>query len=124
MNAGDVERLSALALSEDEFRAHVWPGLPASRPERNVPFDFVWSTLHQNSQSHLRQTLASRGDVPLAVRRVQFSGEATSYGEVLVRRRSEIIVAGPDGSERALRLFGSVIEQNGAFKVFSYVVDE
>jgi hypothetical protein len=35
----DAGRLRALPLSEGEVRKHVWPELPASRPERNVPFD-------------------------------------------------------------------------------------
>jgi len=38
MHAGDLERLRSLVLTRDEFWAHVWPYLPASRPERNVPF--------------------------------------------------------------------------------------
>src|SRR5687767_9252327 len=42
----DAAALSSLVLSEQEFRAHVWPVLPASRPERNLPFDYVWKDLH------------------------------------------------------------------------------
>lgn len=32
----DVAGLKALALSEQEFKDHVWPELDTSRPERNV----------------------------------------------------------------------------------------
>ena len=37
--ASDRRRAQALALTEEEFRDHVWPELPTSRPERNVPFE-------------------------------------------------------------------------------------
>jgi hypothetical protein len=121
---GDLDRLRALALTEEEFRAHVWPDLPASRPERNVPFDFVWDTLHQNSEAHLRQTVARAGGAPVELRGVRFAGETSTYGEVTVRRDTTLVVAGLDGTERLVRLFGSTIERDGAWKVFSYVVDD
>jgi hypothetical protein len=121
---GDLDRLRALALTEEEFRAHVWPDLPASRPERNVPFDFVWDTLCQNSEAHLRQTVARAGGTPVELRGVRFAGETSTYGEVTVRRDTTLVVSGPDGTERLVRLFGSTIEHDGAWKVFSYVVDD
>ncbi len=33
----DATMLRDLALSEQEFRDHVWPDLPAAQPERNLP---------------------------------------------------------------------------------------
>jgi hypothetical protein len=47
----DVETLKSLPLSKDEFRIYVWPELPASRPERNIPLDFGWGDLHEKSVS-------------------------------------------------------------------------
>lgn len=121
---GDVAVLEALALTEEEFRRHVWPDLPASRPERNVPFDFAWGMLDQNSDAHLRQTLAEFRGQDLALRGVEFGGPSTTYGDVTVHRETRLIVETPDRVERVIRLFGSTIEQDGAWKVFSYVVDE
>jgi len=123
MRAGDVDGLHALALTEEEFRAHVWPELPAARPERNVPFDFVWERLQQNSEGHLRQTLTRLGEGPLDVRRVQFGAETSDYGDVVVRRKTQLVVRSSDGGESVIQLFGSMIEQGGRYKVFSYVVD-
>jgi hypothetical protein len=122
MTAGDLERLRAMALTEEEFRAHVWPHLPASRPERNVPFDFVWDMLQQNSDGYLRQSVSRVHDVP-ALLRVEFAGETSTYGDVAVHRDTELVVAAGEGEAR-IRLLGSMIEQNGAWKVFSYVVDD
>jgi hypothetical protein len=40
-----------------------------------------------------------------------------------VHRESVVLARFPDGSERRVRVFGSVLEQDGRYKVFSYVVD-
>jgi len=123
MRDGDVAQLERVALTEEEFRAHVWPELPASRPGRNVPFEFVWDRLAQNSRNHLRQTLGSLEDRPLTLRSVEFAGETTVYGDVTVHRDTQLVVAGSDGSEQVIEIYGATIEQNGGYKVFSYVVD-
>jgi len=41
-----------------------------------------------------------------------------------VRRRTQLVVGSSDGRESVVQLFGSMIEQNGRYKVFSYVVDD
>src|SRR5687768_11319639 len=61
LSHGDRARLDALALSEQEFRDHVWPGLPAARPERNLPFSYVWGDLRQKSNIRLADTLRNYG---------------------------------------------------------------
>jgi hypothetical protein len=43
---------------------------------------------------------------------------------VRVHRDAELVVRDADGATRAVRLFGSLIEQDGAWKVFSYVADD
>lgn len=124
VRAGDIDRLRTLALTEEEFRAHVWPHLPAARPERNVPFDFVWGTLQQNSEGHLRETVYRLQDETFDVRAVRFAGESSRYGDVTVTRDTEVVVRGSDGTERVVRLFGSMVEHDGRFKIFSFVVQD
>ena len=123
MQVGDLDRLRALALTEEEFRAHVWPDLPVSRPEVNAPFGVVWGRLHESSELFLRQTVGARHGRSIDVKAVTFDGETSTYGDVEVHRDSKIVVAGEDGGQ-PVRLFGSMIEQNGGWKVFSYVVDD
>lgn len=125
MRAGDVDRLRALALTEEEFRVHVWPYLPAARPERNVPFEFVWEQLQQNSEGHLRESVHNLPDGPIQVRDVRFAGQTSRYGDVVVSRDTElVVVSGADSAGRVVRLFGSMVEQAGRYKVFSFVVDD
>ena len=118
----DVTTLRSLALSEQEFRQHVWPLLPASRPERNLTADYVWSDLKAKSDAYLRTNLNRVLPPAARVVRVTYLG-ATNYGAFTVHRESGIVVADPSGREHVLRLFGSAIEKNGRFKVFSFVTD-
>ena len=120
---GDAVRLRAVALSDEEFRAVVWPELPAARPERNLPLAYVWNDLRMKSEIALRRTMASRAGQPLELVRVRFPGGTTQYRTYLVHRHAVLTVRGADGVREDVRLFGSVFEQNGRFKVFSYVVD-
>ena len=118
----DRAALEQLALSEREFRDHVWPELPAARPERNLPFSYVWSDLRQKSEASLSKTLAEHGGRRYALLGVEFDG-VTDYGTYRVHREAAFRVRDTAGQEMTLRLCGSLIEQSGAWKVFSYVVD-
>lgn len=119
----DADRLRALALDEREFREHVWPELPASRPERNLPMSYVWSDLHQKSEASLGRILAGLGGQTYQLVSIRFAGATTPYRSFLVHRQAVLTVKNHAGAQRELRVFGSVVEKNGRFKVFSYVVE-
>ena len=121
--AHDVERLAALALDETEFRTVVWPELPSSRPERGLPFEYAWGDLHQKSSNALRRLVARAAGRRYDLLAVEFDGESTAYDTCTVHRDSRLVVRGEDGTEEELRLFGSVLERRGEFKLFSFVVD-
>ena len=123
VQSGNLEPLEALALTEPEFRRYIWPELPVSRPESNTPVEFVWGMLHRNSEAHLRQTLARFNGRRLALKRIEFRGASTMYRHVAVHRDTTLVVDAGDGTEQIVRLFGSMIEKDGRWKVFSYVVD-
>jgi hypothetical protein len=119
----DRATLDGLALNEHEFRDHVWPYLPAARPERNMPFSYVWGDLRQKSRSRLSLTLRHHGGTRYELRQVTFAG-STNYGPYTVHREATLHVRDAEGQERELRVCGSMIEQDGVWKVFSYVVDD
>ena len=120
----DVAGLRALPLSEAEFREHVWPELPTSRRERNVPFGYAWGQLQQQSDGHLENTFARYAGKPLTFLRTRYTGETTTYQSFTVMRDSEIIAADGTGRELIVRLYGSAMVKDGRYKMFSYVVDE
>ena len=119
----DRARLDALAVSEQEFRDHVWPDLPAARPERNLPFSYVWGDLHQKSDISLARILDAHGGKRHKLQRVTFAG-VTPYAHYAVHRDSTFTVVDSSGAPETIQVCGSFLEKDGAWKVFSYVVDE
>lgn len=119
----DESALHQLALSESEFRDLVWPELPAARPERNLPFSYVWQDLRQKSEVSLRRTLAEHGGKRYQLVAIRFRGETTSYRTFAVHRDSIATIVDASGVQKEVALFGSALARNGRLKVFSYVVD-
>ena len=119
----DVDTLRALPLDETEFRNAVWPDLPASRPERNVPFDYAWGDLHQKSAAARRRLAARHGGRRYELVRVLFDAETTPYRTYKVHRETVLDLRDEEGGAVRLALFGSILERGGRFKLFSYVVD-
>jgi len=119
----DRGRLEQLAVSEAEFREQVWPELPAARPERNLTADYVWTDLHQKSQASLGDTLRKHAGRGYAFVDVTFQGPVSRYAGYEVHREAVVRLRRPDGTETEERLFGSMIQKDDRWKVFSYVVD-
>ena len=65
----DSDGLVKLALDKQEFAEHVWPELPAAKPERNLSVNFVWGDLHQKSNIMLHESLAAHGGKKYRARR-------------------------------------------------------
>jgi len=120
---GDRPALERLAVGESEFRDHVWPRLPAARPERNLPFSYVWGDLHQKSQTSLGRILEGHRGRAYRLVDVRFDGGPAPYADFVVHREAVFVVGGPDGQEE-IRVCGSFLEKDGRWKVFSYVVDD
>ena len=123
LQRSDRGRLDAIALNEQEFKDHVWPELPAARPERNLPFSYVWGDLRQKSTMALSNTIKAHGGQRYVLEQVTFD-ETTPYASYRVHRRSEFHVRDAAGRGGTLRVCGSMIEKDGVWKVFSYVVDD
>lgn len=119
----DRPRLNALALSEQEFRAHVWPDLPAARPERNLPFSYVWGDLRQKSTLGLANVVAEHGGKRHLLQHVTFAG-VTPYGHYTVHRDARLDVVDASGKSQSLRVCGSFLEKDGSWKVFSYAIND
>lgn len=102
----------------------VWPSLPAARPERNLPFSYVWGDLKQKSDASLARTLALHGGARYELAEVSFAESASEYAGYTVHRTATLRARASDGTVHELRVCGSFIEARGRWKVFSYVVDD
>jgi hypothetical protein len=121
--ARDTATLESLAVSEGEFFDTVWPALPTSRPEFGMPPDYVWSDTHTKSRGYLGQALQDYGGTLMTVQGVHFLGPTTDYGAFRIHAKTVVSVRHPDGRLEDLRLFGSLLETDGRWKVYSYIVD-
>ncbi len=101
---------------------HVWPSLPAARPERNLPFSYVWGDLKQKSDAGLAVTLARYGGLRYALVDVQFGTTPTELAGYLVHGGTTLVVRNESGAQETVRVCGSLIEKDRVWKVFSYVV--
>ena len=54
---------------------------------------------------------------------VDFVGETTDYGPFRVHREAVLTVRAPDGERATLRIFGSMLEQDGRYRILSFVTD-
>lgn len=121
LEAKDEEALQALALSEGEFREVVFPEMPAWG---KIPMSYVWGDLRQKSSNQVARLVASLGGQSLAVEDVRFDGGATAYKTFVVHRKPRLVVKERGtGQQRDIAIFGSVIEYEGRYKLFSYVVN-
>lgn len=120
LQEGDIQALESLALSEEEFRNFVWPELPVSNPKTNVPLDYVWGDVQLRSQARLQQLLGTLKGERFALVRVSHRGPRTDYPTHRAYSDFGIVLRDPEGREREYLLFGTLIEMEGVWKVYSY----
>lgn len=119
----DAEALLGWAVTKEEFEDLVWPTLRVSRPEVGMPVEFVWRDQLTKNRAYLESTLRRYGGEHFELVRVEFDGATTDQGTHAISRTTRLIVRDAEGRERGVRLFGSIIRQQGRSKVFSYIVD-
>ena len=116
----EPDEVRRLALSEEEFRKFVWPELPSADPRRNLTAEFVWGNLNIRSESNLHSMMAAIGGRRFIFEEIRFTGEVTQYETYRVHRGSLLALMDEVGERQDVRLFGSVLELDGQFKIFSF----
>jgi hypothetical protein len=84
----------------------------------------VWGDLHQKSEAALDRTFAEHAGRRYTLVSVRFAGEVTRYPSYTVHRETVLRVRDEGGAEADVRLFGSSVEKDEAWKVFSYVIHD
>jgi hypothetical protein len=119
----DIKSLDALAITEEEYRMYLWPHSPVyGIKEWQDHYDFVWKQHQTRSTYSLRQTLSKYGGKKFSLVRVLFSGETTDHSIYHAHRDTRLIVINDEGKEMELKLFGSIMEMDGQFKIISYKI--
>lgn len=118
----DTESIKLLRLTKQEFCDYVWPDLPSSRLP-NVSCDWAWDQATLNSLSGLTEMLARHENKKYEFLSLRFAKGTETYPSYKVHKETWLRVRDETGKESELRLFGSMLEMDGKFKLFSFVID-
>ena len=119
----NFKALDALRLNEQEYRAYIWPALPISKIKQwQKQYQYVWSDVDTKSKYGLQFMLRKFGGQKLDFVRMRFTENAETYDNCTIHKDARVIVKDSSGAEKELKLFGSVVECSGQFKIMSYNV--
>ncbi|MEW6209699.1 MAG: hypothetical protein AB1631_15125 [Acidobacteriota bacterium] len=120
--AGDEGAIRSLRITRQEFCDYVWPELPSSRTP-NVTCDWVWDQATLKSVSGLVEMLSAHKGKRYRLVSLRFAGGSEQYKSYRVHKETLVRVRDEKGDEKELRLFGSMLEMDDQFKLFSFVID-
>jgi hypothetical protein len=120
--AKDITKLRQLRITKDEFCQFVWPELPSSKIE-NLSCDFAWDQATLRSDGGLYDLLPRHGGKLYELVSVRFPKGVDTYSGYKVLKETQLVVRDESGNRQEVRLFGSMLEMNGQFKLFSFVMD-
>jgi hypothetical protein len=117
---GDAGTLQALRISEKEYLTHVFPEFPQAGPSNSIPADFHWFHLDMRSRSGILDAIDSFGGQKLELAAVVVTQGVDEYRTYRMHKKVELKVRHPDGRVEQIRVFGSVVEMDGEFKILSF----
>jgi hypothetical protein len=120
--AKDLTKLRQLRITKDEFCQSVWPELPSSRIQ-NLSCDFAWDQATLRSEGGLYDLLPRHSGKRYELISVRFPNGVDTYSGYKILKEPQLVVKDESGHQQEVRLFGSMLEMNGQFKLFSFVTD-
>lgn len=118
----DEQALRQLVLTKDEFCQAVWPELPSAQTP-NMTCDWAWNAFLPSDVAGLRQIISEHGGKSYSLVRLRFAKGTTAYKSFKVHEDTRMIVIDDEGKEQELKLCGSILEYQGQYKLFSFIVD-
>lgn len=120
--ANDEQMLNACRITKAEFCQHVFPELPSSTLP-NVSCDFTWDQATLKSLAGFQELLKKHAGKKYHLLAISYSGGIDTYRTYKVYNKPVVRVVDENGQEQDLRLFGSILEMDGRYKLFSFVID-
>lgn len=118
--AADTADLAAMTLSAREFADLVYPESRYTQPPLRQAPGLAWSLIQTPSRSGLRRAVERVGG--LSLRLAGYSCDVTPdrEGRNLVWSGCAVALSDASGQTESHRLFGSIIEREGMFKIVSW----
>jgi hypothetical protein len=121
MERNNFSALDALRLNEQEYRTYIWPSLPISKiKEWQKQYQYVWHDVDTKNNYGLRLLLEKYGGEKFDFVSMRFAKNAEKYDDCTIHKDARVIVKDSSGAEKELKLFGSVVESGGCFKIMSF----
>ena len=120
--AGDNASLAALRLSRDEYVDVVWPELPASDPDLNVPLEYVWADIEARDRRALIRLAPQFEALAAELEEVTCAGEVEEFETFRVHTDCWVVLRTPSGRHR-IQLFKDLVERGAGYKLFRYYDD-
>ncbi len=117
----DQKALADLVVTKDEFCTWVYPELPSSKVP-NVSCDFVWQTAMMNHEGGFREVLGAHNGKRYTLVSLRFEKGVQDYPSYRVYREPVVTVKDEASKTHEYRLFGPILEMDGQFKLFGYMV--
>ena len=90
----------------------------------NIPEDFVWDQLRMKSDYGLSVVLHYQGGRGFDFEDIAYHGGRTEYDTFVVHRKPTLHLRDREtGQPGTIVLFGSILEYQGRFKLFSFNID-
>lgn len=117
----DTDAMKALRITRDEFCRYVFPELPAAKTP-NVSCDWVWDQATLKSMAGMARVLNENGSARYEYVSITYAS-TERYDSFNVLKSPTVTVRDEQGRQSDVRLFGSILEMDGKYKLFSFVVD-
>jgi hypothetical protein len=118
----DKDKAVAMRLTKQEFCQYVFPELPSSKLP-NVTCDFVWDQATMKSLGGFVEMWPRHEGRRYELISIRFKEGTDTHRSYKVHKETHLLVRDETGREQELRLFGSMLEMDGQFKLFSFVID-
>lgn len=116
----DRAALEGLLLTKEEFCTKLWVALP---PTPNLSCAWVWEAYAPQNAEGMNRILREHGGRAYTLLRVEPQRIVVYKGDVRVYERVRLVVMDESGTERVVRLFGSICEVDRIFRLCSFILD-
>jgi hypothetical protein len=121
--ANDIDAARTLAVTREEFDRYIYTELPASDPARNLSAGFLWESTALRSEAGLRSAMSGVGGRSFELEGLRYTSGIDDYPTWRLHRGAQLTLRDAGGARYVVRLFGSVLELDGQFKIYSYNTD-
>jgi hypothetical protein len=120
LESADTAALVRLTITRAEFAYLVFPESPLSAPPYAQPPDLAWMQHSHGSATGLQRLLQRLGGSSIGFRSLSCAELPAIEGANRIWRDCTVRFSPPGGTTQTLRLFGSLLERDGRFKILSY----